>query len=40
MDALLAGKAPRADQFPSIWCNIKWKAGQQPEYFASALVKK
>jgi peroxiredoxin len=39
MDALLAGKRPAATQMPSIGCNIKWKAGQQPEYFASALVK-
>lgn len=26
MDALLAGKVPSAQQFPSIGCNIKWKA--------------
>lgn len=26
VDALLAGSAPRADQKPSIGCNIKWKA--------------
>jgi peroxiredoxin len=26
MDAVLAGKAPDADQRPSIGCNIKWKA--------------
>jgi peroxiredoxin len=25
IDALLAGKAPSAQQFPSIGCNIKWK---------------
>jgi peroxiredoxin len=25
MDAVLAGKAPSAEQFPSIGCNIKWK---------------
>jgi thiol-disulfide isomerase/thioredoxin len=40
MNALLAGNAPAATQYPSIGCNIKWKAGQEPEYFASALVKK
>jgi peroxiredoxin len=40
MDALLAGQAPDPAQVPSIGCNIKWKPGQQPEYFASALVKK
>lgn len=25
LDALIAGKAPSAEQFPSIGCNIKWK---------------
>ena len=25
VDALLSGKAPSADQIPSIGCNIKWK---------------
>ncbi len=40
MDALLAGQQPSATQIPSIGCNIKWKAGQEPVYFASALVKK
>ena len=32
-DALLAGTAPDALQKPSIGCNIKWKAGREPEYF-------
>jgi peroxiredoxin len=40
MDALLAGKRPDDQQVPSIGCNIKWKPGQQPEYFDRALVKK
>jgi hypothetical protein len=40
MNALLTGNAPSPQQMPSIGCNIKWKAGQQPEYFAAALVKK
>lgn len=40
MDALLAGTIPSATQYPSVGCNIKWKAGRQPEYFESALVKK
>jgi thiol-disulfide isomerase/thioredoxin len=39
MDALLTGFAPSAIQYPSVGCNIKWKSGQQPEYFESALVK-
>ena len=34
-DALLAGGAPGADQKPSIGCNIKWKAGSEPEYFTA-----
>jgi len=32
-DALLAGRAPAADQKPSIGCNIKWKPGNEPDYF-------
>ena len=33
LDALLAGKAPSPDQKPSIGCNIKWKAGNEPDYY-------
>ena len=33
IDALLAGRPPRDDQKPSIGCNIKWKAGNEPPYF-------
>jgi peroxiredoxin len=40
VDALLAESRPAQQQFPSIGCNIKWKAGREPEYFESALVKK
>ena len=32
-DAVLAGKEPPADQKASLGCNIKWKAGNEPEYF-------
>lgn len=32
-DAVLAGNAPAEDQTPSLGCNIKWKAGSEPEYF-------
>jgi len=32
-DAVLAGKLPSANQKPSIDCNIKWKAGNRPDYF-------
>lgn len=35
MDALLAGKPMPEKQIPSIGCNIKWKAGSEPEYFAA-----
>ena len=33
LDATLAGKPAAADQKPSIGCNIKWKAGNEPAYF-------
>lgn len=33
MDAVLAGKPVPEDQTPSIGCNIKWKAGGEPDYF-------
>ena len=33
LDAALAGQPPLAKQKPSIGCNIKWKSGNQPEYF-------
>jgi peroxiredoxin len=33
LDALLAGKAASEKQIPSIGCNIKWKAGNAPDYF-------
>ena len=33
LDAILAGRAPSPDQKPSIGCNIKWKPGNEPEYF-------
>lgn len=33
IDTLLAGEAISPDQKPSIGCNIKWKPGQEPEYF-------
>ncbi|MGE3806898.1 MAG: thioredoxin family protein [Gemmataceae bacterium] len=35
MDAVLAGKPAPAEQKPSIGCNIKWKAGNEPAYFKS-----
>ena len=33
IDAVLAGQLPSADQTPSIGCNIKWKPGNEPQYF-------
>jgi peroxiredoxin len=33
LDALLAGSLPVTDQVPSLGCNIKWKAGNEPPYF-------
>jgi peroxiredoxin len=33
LDAVLAGKPAIARQKPSIGCNIKWKLGNEPEYF-------
>ena len=33
LDALLAGNDVPADQKPSIGCNIKWKPGNEPDYF-------
>lgn len=35
IDALLAGKAVNADQKASIGCNIKWRKGNEPAYFAA-----
>jgi len=32
-DAVFAGKPVMERQMPSIGCNIKWKAGQEPDYF-------
>lgn len=33
LDAVLAGKQPADEQKPSIGCNIKWRAGHEPDYF-------
>jgi peroxiredoxin len=33
MDAVLAGKTVSPNQKASIGCNIKWKPGNEPEYF-------
>jgi peroxiredoxin len=33
LDAVLAGKKPSPDQRGSLGCNIKWAAGNEPDYF-------
>jgi peroxiredoxin len=33
-DAVLEGRAPSQDQIPSVGCNIKWKPGNAPGWFA------
>ncbi len=33
IDTLLAGKSLTEEQQPSIGCNIKWKPGNEPDYF-------
>lgn len=33
IDAVLGGKKPNGDQRPSLGCNIKWRAGNEPDYF-------
>jgi thiol-disulfide isomerase/thioredoxin len=40
LDALLAGQPAPADQRPSIGCNIKWKPGNEPDYFTSFISSK
>lgn len=36
--AVLAGKEPAGPQTPSIGCNIKWLAGNEPAWFAAGSV--
>jgi len=33
VNAVLAGNEPNTGQRPSIGCNIKWKPGNEPDYF-------
>jgi peroxiredoxin len=35
LDAVLEGRPVSPDQTPSLGCNIKWKPGNEPAYFAS-----
>ncbi|MEN1679429.1 MAG: thioredoxin family protein [Planctomycetota bacterium] len=32
-DTVLAGQMPPEDQTPSLGCNIKWRVGNEPDYF-------
>lgn len=36
IDALLAGRTVNPEQRPSLGCNIKWKAGNEPAYYPAA----
>jgi len=36
IDAVLAGRPVPPEQYPSIGCNIKWRAGGEPDYFKNA----
>lgn len=38
LDELLAGKPITVPQRPSIGCNIKWREGNEPDYFSSTGV--
>lgn len=33
LDALIIGKKINSDQKPSLGCNIKWKSGNEPNYY-------
>ena len=35
LDSVLEGRPTADEQTPSIGCNIKWKAGNAPDYFAA-----
>ena len=36
IDAVLEGKKPADKQYPAMGCNIKWSAGNEPDYYSSA----
>ena len=38
LDAVLSGKPVSDQQKPSLGCNIKWQAGNEPDYFDPAGV--
>lgn len=39
LDAVLAGRSPAAEQKSSIGCNIKWRAGNEPDYYGHVTAK-
>jgi peroxiredoxin len=39
IEAILAGTPVAEEQKPSVGCNIKWRAGNQPEYFTPVAKK-
>jgi peroxiredoxin len=39
LDAVVAGRASPEQQIPSIGCNIKWRAGNEPQYYDPVGVK-
>jgi peroxiredoxin len=38
LEAVLAGRPVNGEQRPSLGCNIKWKAGNEPAYYHTAIV--
>ena len=38
IDAVMAGRPAPVEQRPSIGCNIKWKPGNEPDYFTSFMT--
>jgi peroxiredoxin len=40
IDAVLLGRPASAEQRPSIGCNIKWKPGNEPDYFTAFIAAK
>lgn len=38
IEAVLAGRPVSTEQRPSLGCNIKWKAGNEPAYYHTAIV--
>ena len=39
LEAVLSGQNAPADQKPSIGCNIKWKPGNEPDYYGHVAAK-